>query len=134
MSLPSNTIEPSAAGASPSSARPSVDLPLPLSPTSPTPSPRRSDNVTPSTARTVPVDRPKRRASASPPSWKRTDRSSISTTVGADRGDAGASGFVGNADLLPLELLGAARRDLRVRAVQPALDVTAVGGRERHRV
>src|SRR3954470_1650867 len=129
MSLPPKNIEPSAAGTRPSSARPSVDLPLPLSPTSPTTSPRRSDRSTPSTARTVPVERPNSRASASPPSSKRTERSLMSMTLSDDSDFT--SGFVGNADLLPLELLGAAGGDLRLGAVQPALDLAPVGRRQR---
>src|SRR5881396_1556107 len=125
MSSPSKTIDPSAAGTSPSNARPSVDLPLPLSPTSPTTSPLRSFKSTPSTAFTTPVVRPSSRASASPPSAKRTDRSRMSTRLPVG---AATSGFVGNADLLSLDLGRPARRDLRLGAVQPALDIAA-GGR-----
>ena len=47
---------------------------------------------------------------------------------------AATSGFVGNADLLPLDLLAATGRDLRLGPVQPALDVASVRSRDRHRL
>ena len=104
MSSPSKTIEPVVAGTSPSSARPSVDLPLPLSPTRPTTSPRPERQVhVRRTAFTVPVSRPNSRAKLPPRSPKCTDRSLMSMMV-----SVAVSGFVGNAQLLLLQRLGAA--------------------------
>src|SRR4051812_7296504 len=112
-------MDPCVAGTRPSRARPSVDLPLPLSPTSPTTSPRRSSRLTPSTALMVPVSRPKSRDRVPPRSSKCTERSCTSTNV---LDTLGASGFVGNGQLLPLQWVLATRRDLALRASEPALD------------
>ena len=53
MSWPSNTMRPAVGSSMRRMARPVVDLPQPLSPTSPSVSPRRSAKLTPSTAFTV---------------------------------------------------------------------------------
>src|SRR3954452_20377974 len=117
-------MEPCVAGTRPRSGRPSVDLPLPLSPTSPTTSPRRSSRLTPSTALIVPVSRPKRRERVPPRSSKCTERSRTSTRYGAA---LAVSGFVCNGQLLVLEWLLATGRDLVLRADQPALHAAASG-------
>src|SRR6476646_5236824 len=110
----------------PSRARPSVDLPEPDSPTRPSTSPGASDSETPSTARTVPEDRPTILARALARSAKWTFRSVISTS-GAPAVSVAApgscSGFVGNGNLLPLQ-----RRAVGVgqgRLEQPALRAVA---------
>ena len=56
-STPSNSISPAVGSISRSSVRPSVDLPQPDSPTSPTVSPRKTSRSTPSTACTWPTVR-----------------------------------------------------------------------------
>src|SRR6478736_1296101 len=117
-------IDPSVAGTRPSSARPSVDLPLPLSPTNPTTSPGCRARLMPSTALIVPVSRPKSRARVPPRSSKYTERSRISTNGGVA---ADVSGFVDNGQLLLLESLLPAGRDLVVRTHEPALDPTTPG-------
>src|SRR3954447_4297793 len=133
-------IEPWVAGTRPRRARPRVDLPLPLSPTSPTTSPGCSARLTPSTALIVPVSRPNRRARLPPRSWKYTERSRIST-----RGAVApvASGFVDNRQLLLLEGTSPARWDTVLRTHQPALDPAAprtlevdgvLGGAHLHRL
>ncbi len=48
--MPSNSTRPSVGGSKPSAIRPKVDFPDPLSPTSPTVSPRAIDSDTPVTA------------------------------------------------------------------------------------
>jgi hypothetical protein len=53
MSWPSKTMLPAVGSSMRNTARPVVDLPQPLSPTSPRVSPRRRLNETPSTACTV---------------------------------------------------------------------------------
>src|SRR5215213_10364419 len=114
-------MEPAVAGTKPRSARPSVDLPLPLSPTTPTTSPRRSSRSTPSTALIVPMSRPNSRASVPPRSSKCTERRRTSTRLlDALR----ASGFVCNSQLLLPQWLLATRRDLVLRADQPAFHTT----------
>src|SRR4051812_14073541 len=115
-------IEPSVAGTRPRRARPSVDLPLPLSPTSPTTSPRLSSRLTLSTALMVPVSRPNSLASVPPRSSKCTERSRTSTMV---LDPLRASGFVDNGQLLLLQWLFPTRRNLVLRADQPALDPAA---------
>src|SRR6185369_2522501 len=110
-------------------ARPSVVLPLPDSPTTPSTSPGRSANDTPSTAFTEPSERPRARSRNPPRSAKCTRRSSTSSSgpVVADppagrcvAGRSPVSGFVGKAELLPLERRRHAGGDQLVRPVQPA--------------
>src|SRR3954466_2225457 len=106
----------------PSSARPRVDLPDPDSPTRPRTSPRANDRDTPSTARTVPEDRPTSRAAALARSAESTFRSEMWTSGASACAVAlppVGSGLVGNGDLLAFE-----RRPLRPgerRFAQPAL-------------
>src|SRR5690348_9316776 len=92
-------------GARPRSARPSVVLPDPDSPTTPSTSPRARVRFTPSTALTTRPLSPSSRDSGFPDSSKWTARSSSSSTV-VDRSGSGVdavSGFVGNGDLLALQ-------------------------------
>src|SRR4051794_20341382 len=110
---------PEVAGTSPRSARPSVVLPLPDSPTRPSTSPRLRDTVTPSTAFTPRAFRPSSRENAPPWSWKWTASWSMSRTF-SDRSAVTAvssSGFVGNGDLLPGERLELGRRYVGQQAV-----------------
>src|SRR4051794_8484477 len=127
--------EPWVAGTSPRSARPSVDLPLPLSPTSPTTSPGRRVRSTPSTALMVPVSRPNNRARVPPRRAKCTESRLTSTRGAASWADAATvSGFVDNGQLLLVERLLPAGRDLVLRAHQPALDPASAGALEVDRV
>src|SRR5689334_10543280 len=91
----------------PSRARPSVDLPDPDSPTTPSTSPGARDSETPSTARTVPDERPTSRATALVRRAKWTFRSVISTSGAVPSTvvalPASVSGLIGDPDLLPLE-------------------------------
>src|SRR3954447_18994858 len=78
----------------PSNARPSVDLPEPDSPTSPSTSPGARSMLTPSMARTVPDELPTRRATALLRNAQCTSRAPMEPI---------GSGFIGHRDLLPPE-------------------------------
>src|SRR5438067_2893 len=107
----------------PNSARPSVDLPDPDSPTRPSTSPGASESDTPSTARTVPDERPISRAIAFVRNAKWTFRSVISTigasAVGVVVPAPVDSGLISYRNLLPFEWCAVGVRQRRV--VQPAL-------------
>src|SRR5688572_3852000 len=121
---------PPVAGTSPRKARPSVVLPLPDSPTSPSTSPRRRARFTPSMALTARPRRPSRRARALPCSANVTSRSWASTTASRL-----VSGFVGNRDHLLRERdpLALGEGDEAVGHVgRPAFDPAAVGHLPRH--
>src|SRR5689334_14990680 len=130
---------PWVAGARPSSARPSVVLPLPDSPTSPSTSPRCSDRFTPSTARTDPELSPISRDSEPPRSEKCTSRSLTSTSGVSELAARGwLSGFVCNGDLLPRQRLGLLLGEVLCVPVRqvggPALGAAAVRHPSLHRV
>ena len=94
---------PPVTGASPSTARPSVDFPDPDSPTSPTTSPGAMSRVTPSRAFTDPAERPISRPNDDPLLAKCTDRS-VSDRMGWSVATAVVvSGFIGDRHLFPLE-------------------------------
>src|SRR5262245_55111323 len=76
-SSPRKRTPPAVGSVRPTIARPTVDLPQPLSPTRPSVSPRRIAKLTPSTALTTP---PRRAPNTPPPTGKWTLRSTTSIT------------------------------------------------------
>src|SRR5690606_1266934 len=131
MSWPAYRIAPEVGRTRPSSARPSVVLPLPDSPTRPSTSPRRKVRLTPSTALTVAPAPPMSRARALVRNWKwtSTSRSSIRVSPATRSATGNASRLVDNAGLLPYQRLVAAVRYQLPRAVQPALHPLLTHGR-----
>src|SRR5207302_2778826 len=94
MSSPSKRASPAVGRSRRSSSRASVDFPQPDSPTSPSVSPRATSKLTPSTARTAPVARPK---TDPPPSGK----SLVSLTAWSTGAATGGMGSAADtADLL----------------------------------
>src|SRR5699024_6697215 len=116
ISRPSNRTEPSEASISPISVRPSVDLPEPDSPTTPSTSPRRRSRLTPPTALTEATSHPRPRSRNDPRSKKYAFhyRTSISASP--------ISGLLRRGDLLALERHGPALRHLAGGPVEPARD------------